>query len=185
MFSFRFDDLPEGFGGGQSLVAPCTPRCAWQKGLVVAGTVDTIAVATAGEFLTPSALLIADTAAAGQKVVAVPTVSNYMEVGIWGTSATLSTKPIVEFWRTHGRPGSNRGGSVDVWSLLRNVNGDASVTFDGTIIDTTGTAGATQYTSEEGTYKRFIFDLRGARIVVVRLTTPGAGGNWSLWHRFF
>lgn len=183
MLTPQVDDLNSNAGDQRPVVA-VSARMIWLLGLVIAGTVG--GVSAASETLTPGEIWTAEQATAGVKVIAVPPNSTYMEIGAWGDSATLSTTPILEFWRSAGTSGTPlRPATPDVWSKLYNLLAAASVTLNGSIIDTTNSAGSARYVLDEGTYQQNLFDVRGCRMVVVRLTTAGAGGNWSLRHRFF
>jgi len=167
-------------GGSQEAVVAVSGRCPWSLGRPIAGTVDGLAAAADG--ITPGEIWTTDGANAGYRVLLVPPNSTYMELGAWGDSAAI-TPPVLEIWRAHGDP-SDPG----IWAPVYNTLGSTTVTLDGTIRDTNGGAGPAEnrYVVDEGAIPgKHLFDVRGARLLIVKLNTVGAGGNWSAWHRFF
>lgn len=160
-------------------------RGGWFQGITLAGTVTIggTAYVASTTSLSAGAIQIADVATPSLAVVSVPDRAKYMEVGAFGDGGTITTSPVLDFWRHHDLDQPVVAGGL--WKLMPNLLGSATLTLDGTIDDGTGVAGASRYSIRETTDQQHLYDLRGAKLVVARLTTKGTANNWSLWHRFF
>ncbi len=173
-------------------VAPVSPRSQWQRGLPIAGTVNSIAAAadtlTPGEIYTAA---LADTTGAlraSLKCLLVPPNCTYLELSAWGDGNAITTAPVLELWRSnHPNVSTSQAivaGEQD-FSRLLNLLGNVRTTMSTTVLDTTGAAGANRYVIDEATYQNQLYDVRGARLIPVKVITIGTVNNWSLWHRFF
>jgi hypothetical protein len=186
------DDLPNRAVSMQP-VAPVSPRSDWNVGIPIAGTVG--GLAAAADSLTPDAIYnaaVADTGGtliASLKAIQVPPNCTYMEIGASGDGAAITTAPVLEFWRCNSPQASPVAQAIaaaaKLWKRLYNVLGNAQCTLSTTVIDATAVAGAARYQLDEGTYQNGVFDVRGARVVLVKVITIGTSGNWSLNYRFF